>query len=234
MLVGDSVPMHLEATLESAAKPRGWRIVSAAFGGCSAMGERDALPDLSPNPASDDCPGTVVAAQQAMMNDVRPDVIVWWDRTGTESFYTDRGRAIGPESALWWRLRAQMIDAAVHRLTAEGAMVVFVAVEPSGLGVLPRLECSTCKGNAWVQYRTLHYDDVTRRWNAMLRTYARDHPDLAGYISITDRVCAEDVSPCDDTIDGRPARPDGVHYDGAGATLTARTILARIAPYVNR
>src|SRR5207249_3088482 len=38
MLVGDSVPLHLLDALERAASPRGWRIVSAASGGCPVTG----------------------------------------------------------------------------------------------------------------------------------------------------------------------------------------------------
>ena len=107
---------------------------------------------------------------------------------------------------------------------------MFVATEPMGIGVYNR--CTTWDETRncaeWVRYRMLLYEDVTRRWNRMLRAYARHHPAVAVYISITPDICHSDVSPCDDRINGVPARPDGTHYKNAGERKAARVLIHKI------
>jgi uncharacterized Fe-S center protein len=88
----------------------------------------------------------------------------------------------------------------------------------------------------WRWYFVRHYFDYVQRWNGMLRAYARDHPDLAVYTSITEVVCHPIASPCNDTIAdlGVLARTDGVHYDGPGVDLVIRSLRAQFADVVAR
>ena len=126
----------------------------------------------------------------------------------------------------FWQLRRTALDAAVRRFSADGAFVLLVATEPAGPGL---------GQGPWPRFEIEHYFDITTKWNAMMQRYAEEHPELAAYVSITDAVChAPITSPCDDTIDGISARPDGHHYDGPGATLAVDTLLAGIAPIVRR
>ena len=58
MLVGDSVPLHLESYFEQMAERRGWRVVSAARGACSVTGEQAFAPPPKNAPLHEarDCP----------------------------------------------------------------------------------------------------------------------------------------------------------------------------------
>jgi hypothetical protein len=83
-----------------------------------------------------------------------------------------------------------------------------------------------------LRFRFEHFDDITARWNTMMRRYAAQHPDIAAFIDITPEVCHDKASPCDDRIDGVPARPDGTHYEGPGEALISTVITDEIAPWM--
>jgi len=228
MLAGDSVPHHLEPQLEAQAAERGWRVVSAAHGSCPVTGETVTYLDGVPVREADECRDTIVAEQDALIGRVGPDLVLWWDRWSVSSFLTDEGQLTVSGSARFWRERHKALDLAVTRLTSQGATVVFVAIEPPGWAITTR--CSDERCNEWVRFQIAHYDDITSRWNSMLRRYAQRHPGSAAFVSITDVVCAVDSSPCDDDLDGVPARPDGTHYEGAGAELAAGALIELLAP----
>ena len=75
-----------------------------------------------------------------------------------------------------------------------------------------------------------HYFDATARWDALLKRYATQHPKQAAYIDISSAVLKTIASPCDDTVDGVTARPDGVHYEGPGIPLVVNALLERLRP----
>jgi peptidoglycan/LPS O-acetylase OafA/YrhL len=234
LFTGDSVPKWLESTLERSAKPRGWRIFSAAIGGCSVTGEVLLEPDASPLPGTADsqCPTVVPQTQDAMIAADHPDIVVWWDRFSITGFQTADGERVAAGSDRFWELKRTVLDDAVHRLTSGGAKVVFVATEPPGIALDDRAQCPGCT-RPWIAFEIAHYEDVTQRWNAMMRDYARKHPDLAGFVSVTDTICARDVSPCDDRIDGVPARPEGTHYGDVGKPIVVEALLDALAPYLD-
>jgi hypothetical protein len=112
-------------------------------------------------------------------------------------------------------------------------MVVFVATEPPGLGVL-KDRCSERHCDPWVRFQIERYDDVTTPWNALMHSYAEQHPDLAAYVSVTGTICRSNVSPCDDTIDGVLARIDGTHYRGIGQDTVVKLLLDLFEPVLVR
>ena len=230
MLTGDSVPMHLESTFERVASDEfgGWRVVSAARGGCSVSAETTIRPDGRPY-RGEKC-SEVVGYQKALIRQMDPDVVVWWDRWSMAGFATADGTVVKRGTPLFWRVRARSLARTIDRLTRRGAVVLFVAVEPPGTEVATRCEHWACMD--WMRFMIDHYQDVARRWNATMRAYASSHPGKARYISITDLVCHKDVAPCVDTMGGVTARPDGTHYQGVAADRVVRLILSRIRPIV--
>jgi peptidoglycan/LPS O-acetylase OafA/YrhL len=230
MLAGDSVPLRLGAALERAAGSPVWRIVSALSGGCPVSGEAHVL-YYDPTRESAKCPG-VPARQDALIRSMHPNIVVWWDRWSVSSFVTAGGKHVTAGSPLFWKLRRAALARAVDRLTRDGAMVVFVATEPPGEGIMRRCTSEHCDG--WVRFQIEHYRDVTSRWNEIMRIYATRHPDLAAFVSLTETVCRSDRAPCNDLIDGVPARPDGTHYEGAGEQEAAATLVALLTPIVAR
>jgi len=231
LLTGDSVPLHLWSTLEQVSQPRGWRILSAAIGACAVTGEAH-VSALNPKQVTTEC-RAAPGKQNAMIRRYHPNIVVWWDRWSLSSFLTGSGRVVRSNTPLFWKLRAAALDAAVKRLTRDGAVVVFVATEPLGEGVSASIHCSP-QCNPWLQFQIDRYDDVTTRWNKLLSDYAKAHPTLAVFVSITDIICHTNTSPCNDLIDGVPARPDGTHYRDAGAQKAATAIVNALAPIIAR
>jgi hypothetical protein len=229
MIVGDSVPLRLEAALERAGVTRGWRVVSAAKGDCPVSGEPHVY-DWNPPHQSLMCL-QVPAAQDALIRTTDPRVVVWWDRLSLSNFITPGGKHVTSGSARFWKLRMATLATTVNRLTAGGAMVVFVATEPPGEAMATR--CG--KGcDHWVKFQINHYTDITSRWNGIMRAYAAAHPDRAAFVSLTPAICRTDIPLCDDRIDGVPARPDGTHYESTGEQKVVITLLDLLAPIVMR
>ena len=231
MLVGDSVPQNLAVTFERHAAERGWRIVTATHGGCPVTGEVATHLNGEQIRHADACTGDIVTHQDELVGQIEPDIVLWWDRWSLSSYVTSKGELALTGSDLFWRDRRRTLALAVERLSARGATVVLLATEPPSTTILDR--CSPRRCHEWIDIQVTRYDDVTSRWNAMMERYAARHPRTSAFISITDVVCAADVSPCVDTIGGMPARADGIHYVGAGADLAAGTITRLLAPYMS-
>ena len=229
MLVGDSVINHLTVPLEQAMGSLGWRVVSGAHGGCSVTGEEMLAPNGNPVPVSEVCPGQAVKDEEAVLRQDDPDVVLWWDRMSVSSFLTANGQKVMGGTPQWWALRRATLAAAVERLSAKGAFIVFVGTEPPGPGI-EGPNCGTVERCEWRNYQVQHYFDATARWDALLKRYATQHPKQAAYIDISSAVCKTIASPCDDTVDGVTARPDGVHYEGPGIPLVVNALLERLRP----
>ena len=230
MVVGDSVPERLAVPLERAMDQRGWRMVSAAHGGCSVTGETNSDTGGVALHESNACAETIVPEQDELIREVDPQVVVWWDRWVLYDFLTAEGEHVQTGTARFWALRKAGLESAVRRLTAGGATVAFVGVEPPGAGICGDRTLAACGER--LRFRVEHYHDITARWNAIMQGYARRHPDLAEFIDITHSLCHEETSPCDDRVDGVPARPDGTHYGGPGGEFVAALLADDIAPWV--
>ncbi len=230
LLVGDSVPQRLEVALDRELETLGWRLVSATHGGCPVTGELTLLDDGEPMPISLVCPAEVVTSQDAAVTASHPDIVLWWDRLSIAGFRTVDGESVAGGTRRFWDLRRDGLASAVERLRREGGTVVFVATEPPG----QEMWQGPCDGARclWMGYQVDHYDDITTRWNSLLREYVAAHPGETAVIDIGRVICREQVALCDDTVGGAPARPDGSHYEGAGADLAITTLLAQLAPYL--
>jgi peptidoglycan/LPS O-acetylase OafA/YrhL len=219
MLTGDSVPLHLTAAFERAAATRGWRVVSATAGGCPVSAEQPHCQAL-------------ITRQDTLIRTMHPDIVLWWDRWSLADFVTPAGDPVRSGTGRFWKLRRAALATTVERLSRDGATVVFMATEPPGEGMLTR--CTERRCHPWIRFQIDHYNDITSKWNRIMRGFAEQNPDLAAFVSVTDVVCKSDVSLCDDLIDGVPARPDGTHYEGAGEQLVVATVLDLLAPILAR
>ena len=90
LLVGDSVPLHLESTFEQEAQGRGWRIVSAAQGACPVSGENPTGANAEPLHEAQGCPTVVVNQQDQDISQYHPNLILWWDRWSVSDYVTAR------------------------------------------------------------------------------------------------------------------------------------------------
>ncbi|MBI4261034.1 MAG: hypothetical protein HY658_10750, partial [Actinobacteria bacterium] len=226
MLTGDSVPLRLQVAFEEEAESRGWRVVSAARGACSVSGEQAVARSGRMLHVGSNCPTAIPRLQSELIRTADPDVVIWWDRWSISDFLTEEGKHVRSGTPRFWRLRRAALRDTLERLTAGGARVLLVGTEPPGSAVLERNWTEAW----WVQFQIDAYDDVTSRWNDLLRGYAEGHPDVTAFLSLTGAICHVDEPLCDDTIEGVPARPDGIHYEGAGATRVTDLLAGAIAP----
>jgi peptidoglycan/LPS O-acetylase OafA/YrhL len=227
MLVGDSVPHRLEAAMDRMGESRGWRIVSEAQGACSVTGETEISVDGELIHEARACPD-VPAAQDSLIRESDPDVVVWWDRWSVSSFVSADGERVISGTPRFWELRRSILQDAVERLTVQGAKVLFIGTEPPGMAAAERCEIASCP--QWRQFLIDHYVDITSRWNEIMSRYASQHPEIASYASLTEVICRRDVAPCDDSINGVPARVDGSHYGAVGEKVAAEAIGGFIEP----
>ena len=230
MLVGDSVPLRLSVSFDRTLADRGWRLVTSVFGSCPVTGEAPAHTDGTPIRDADRCSEEITVHQNRLLRSADPDVIVWWDRWALSGFLLG-DEYVRSGTPRFWRLRRQGLERTAERLMSRGSTVVFVAVEPPGVGIETRCSSGACPD--WIRFQLDRYDDVTTRWNDLMRRFAAQHPSRATYVSVTDVVCAADAAPCDDRLGGVPLRPDGTHYEGAGVELAIETLLDRLAPVLD-
>ncbi len=232
MLVGDSVPRHLTVALDRAMTDRGWRVFSATFGSCPVTGEEPARADGTAVRSATHCSTHVVQEQDRIVRTSDPEIVLWWDRWSLSDFLTPAGEVVRSGTSRYWELRRTGVRHAVERLSSGGATVVFVATEPPG-ATIGAERCTEADCHRFVRLQIDRYHDLTSRWNAMLHRFAERHPDRAYFLSVTDVICRTDAAPCDDRIDGVPARPDGTHYEGVGETVVIATLLRLMAPVMD-
>ena len=205
-------------------------MVTAAHGGCSVTGETNSDTNGAALHESNQCAETIVPEQEGLIRTADPDVVVWWDRWVLYDFLTADGEHVQTGTARFWALRKAGLETAVQRLTAGGATVALVGIEPPGTQICGGRPVESCAER--LRFRVERYHDITTRWNEIMQQYAERHPDLAEYVDITHGVCHDAASPCDDQIDGVPARPDGTHYGGPGGAFVSNLLAGEIAPWM--
>jgi peptidoglycan/LPS O-acetylase OafA/YrhL len=222
VLVGDSVPQRLAPELAAAAAAHGYVVISATRGSCPATGV--ALVDARGRPWGPGplCATDVPARQDAAVKQYRPALVLWWSRYELADRVDASGRPVAFGSPAYWALQRHAFERRTHALTRDGAKVVAVQIERTGVGV--RLRCRPGSCGPFV-YRLVHATTAQDVWNAFLASH-RSGPVRS--ISIQSLVCHDRASPCNDRLpSGVPARFDGTHYGPAAAPVVARAVIDR-------
>jgi peptidoglycan/LPS O-acetylase OafA/YrhL len=222
VLVGDSVPQRLAPELSAAAARYGYVVISATRGSCPATGV--ALVDARGRPwgPGPRCATDVPARQDAAIAQYRPALVIWWSRYELADRVDARGRPVPFASRAYWALQRQAFVRRTAALTRDGAVVVAVQIERSGLGMATRCTPSACGP---FLSRLLHDTAAEDAWNAFLASHRAG---AVRSISIERLVCHDNASPCNDRLrNGVLARPDGTHYGPAAALLVARAVIDR-------
>jgi SGNH domain (fused to AT3 domains) len=222
LLVGDSTAETMYPFLRDAAAAHGITIESAARIGCGVIdGEpktddgqsyRDIFGDTS------QCAGITGAMQANLLATEHPDLIVWlsgwesWPNRVLDGQLVHFGTIGGNKAVI------THIDAAVSRLTAGGARLVFMPVAP----------------NAYPSVRgvpTYANDARLVQLAKVLRTYARQHTDKVSLIDLPMILCPNANGPgCPAEVAPgiRPRNLDGFHFDGDGAVWLANQLTAML------
>ena len=222
VLVGDSVPQRLAPELARAAAPYGYVVISATRGSCPATGV--AVVDAAGRPwgAGTACAHDVPPRQDAAVAAYRPALVIWWSRYELADRVDARGRPVPFGSPAYWRLQEEAFAVRTAALARDGAIVVAVQIERSGLGMATR--CTPAKCGPFLR-RLVDATAAQDHWNAFLASHT--HGSVRS-ISIEAAVCRNTLSPCNDRLrDGTLARPDGTHYSPEAAPAVARTVIDR-------
>jgi peptidoglycan/LPS O-acetylase OafA/YrhL len=222
VLVGDSVPQRLAPDLARAAARDRYVVISATRGSCPASGVAVVGVTGKPWGAGEVCATDVPARQDAAIAKYRPALVIWWSRYELADRVDARGRPVRFASPAYWALQRQAFANRTAALTRDGAIVVAVQIERSGLGMSTR--CTPEKCGPFLE-RLVKATAAQDTWNAFLASHTSG---AVRSISIQHLVCHDSASPCNDRLaDGSLARPDGTHYSSAAAPVVARAVIAR-------
>jgi hypothetical protein len=221
-LVGDSVPQRLAPDLARAAARYGYVVVSATRGSCPATGVAVVGATGTPWGAGDVCATDVPARQDAAIARYHPALVIWWSRYELADRVDAHGRPVRFASPAYWRLQQQAFATRTAALTRDGAIVVAVQIERSGLGMATRCRPRSC--GPFLR-RLITATAAQNAWNAFLASHRSGRVRSIGIQSL---VCHDAASPCNDRLpDGSLARPDGTHYSSEAAPAVAQAVIAR-------
>jgi SGNH domain (fused to AT3 domains) len=221
LVVGDSVAKMYSAYFTVEAAKHGYSVVEAAWPGCPATGVAKVL--SSGKAFRHGCSPKVANAQDALVAEYRPALVIWWSRYELAPRKGLDGKMLPLGSKAWFRAQETSFDQRVAALTRLGARLVTVQIEPPGPDLAVR---NPTEHYFLVGQTLLHRQDVVNGWNAFLGSH--QGPDVFS-ISIRHLVCHNDRVPCDDRLqDGQSARPDGVHYSDTAMRLFAPVIFKKI------
>src|SRR5581483_12235857 len=217
-----SVPQRLAPDLARAAGRYGYVVISATRGSCPATGVAVVGVRGKPWGAGDVCATDVPARQNAAIARYRPALVIWWSRYELADRVDAHGRPVPFASPTYWKLQRQAFAARSAALTRDGAIVVAVAIERSGLGMATR--CAPQECGPFLR-RLVSATGAQDTWNAFLASHRSGR---VRSITIQRLVCHNNASPCNDRLpDGTLARPDGTHYSAEIAPVVAQAVIAR-------
>lgn len=133
------------------------------------------------------------------------------------------GQRLTFASAKWDAVMSAILDRVITTLNGKGARVVLLTQPPTTSARVPGTP------REWWTPSESRFDHV----NDLIRAAAARHADVSTVIDLAAFVCP--TSPCSSQLDApgsaplRP-RPDGVHYDVAGAPVVARWLENQLAP----
>jgi SGNH domain (fused to AT3 domains) len=221
LLVGDSTAETMFPFLRDAAAARGVEVRSAARIGCSVIDGDPKLDDGRPYVDiygdTSQCDAITSSEQDRLLATQRPDLVVWlseweaWPNRVLDGQLVHFGTIPGNKAIL------AHIDAAVARLTAGGARVVFMPTAPRASPSVRGL-ANPAGDSRIVQLAKL------------LRSYARQHTDKVSLVDLptilqcpTGNTCPAEVGP-----GIRPRNLDGFHFDGDGAVWLAEQLMSML------
>ena len=144
VLVGDSVPQRLAPDLARAAARYGYVVVSATRGSCPATGVAVVGVTGKPWGAGDVCATDVPARQDAAIARYRPALVIWWSRYELADRIDAHGRPVRFASPGLLEAAEARVRDPHTALTRDGAIVVAVQIERSGLGIATRCTRAEC------------------------------------------------------------------------------------------
>ena len=221
LVVGDSVAKLSSPYFAAEAAKEGYSLVTAAWPGCPATGVPKVYSDGTHPKRT--CAPFVANTQDAMVQQYRPALVIWWSRYELGPRMGASGKMLRLGSKAWFRAQETSFNERVAALTKLGARLVTVQIEPPGPDLAVR---NPGEHYFLVGHTLLHRQDVVNGWNAFLAGHRG--PNVFS-VSIRHLVCHDNTVPCNDSLpNGQPARPDGIHYSPQALQLLGPRIFAKI------
>jgi hypothetical protein len=222
LLVGDSTAVTMFPFLRDAGAARGISVGVAGRIGCGVIDGAPKLDDGRPYidyfGDTSQCAGISLALQSQMLASLNPDLVVWlsgwesWPNRVVDGQLVHFGTITGNKTIF------SRIDAAVGRLTAGGARLVFLPAAP----------------NAYPSVRGLvniEGDSRLAELANLLRWYTRQHTDKVSLVDLptilgcpTEEKCPAEVAP-----GIRPRELDGFHFYGDGSAWLAEQLIGMLS-----
>lgn len=229
LVVGDSVAKLFSDDFVEAAGKHGYAVVTAAHPGCPAIGFGKVYSTgvkFKRNTCSE-----VVRTQDAMVEKYRPALVIWWSRYEVAPRLGPDGKVLPLGSSAYWRTEQASLEQRARALTARGARLVTIQIEPPGPALAVR---NPSEKHFLVGQTLLHRWGVVKAWDAFLASHRG--PTVFS-ISVDSLICHDAKNPCNDSLpNGETARPDGIHYSDTAQRLLAPPIfdavwrIARLEP----
>jgi peptidoglycan/LPS O-acetylase OafA/YrhL len=217
LLIGDSTACSLWPGLQAAGSVSGIFVDQGSVFGCGvASGQITTTRNESITPHSERCPQYVEQTVRRALARARPTVVVWM------SIWEKSDLVVNGETVIAGTRRGEqeirsLMDAALARLTAGGARVVMIT------------EAAPAPNPAQgTQQSSVAADDAGYvRLNALLRRFARRHPDQVAVADLAGKLCPSGP-PCQELIEGMHPRPDGRHFTPSAAVWAAQWLLPQL------
>jgi peptidoglycan/LPS O-acetylase OafA/YrhL len=218
MVLGDSTACSLLPGIEAVAPDAGMDIGPAAVIGCGIVtGEVTSTAETVPA-GGDRCPQLMRDAEAAARAAVGPPGVVLWMSVWEKNDLVVDGERVAFGSARWREIMEGRVDAALARLTADGARVLLVTQPSHAEGryqgqVVPRSDA---------------LDREFTRLNRYLRTVAAAHPDRVTLVDLAEKICPGGP-PCAREVAGRVPRPiDGAHFTPEAAVWVSEWLVPQL------
>jgi hypothetical protein len=211
-VIGDSVAHDYAYYLARELGPHGVRVVDGALSACpvGSLSLISHIHGVVKLLRDGNCPGRVIARQNAMINTYSPRVILW--HSITEIWDIGVGRRSVEAGSPEWRTRVMAEwDDTLKRITRGGAKVV--VVQPLWYEHNPPAKLDA-PGRSAEKVR-----DLYTRWAAL-------HRDKVVLFDVAPLVCPTGP-PCE-LVNGIDFRPDTTHFDDPGGALVASYLATHI------
>ncbi len=223
LLLGDSVARALTPGLAQQAARDDSTLVQAAWQRCSPTGLLVVPNGLTaPDVAGLACARQARPAISSALATYRPQRVLvteYWSHH--QSLLVD-GEVLAPGSAAHTSALERAYLALVEEIGRALARVVLVELPPPGLSIGPSVAAGRPAGSATPAPGGAYVEG----FNRMLREVARQRPDVATTVDVSDVLCPD--GSCAAVQHGRVVRGDGVHVTAAFSRVLAPVLLRRV------
>ncbi|MFI0424228.1 acyltransferase family protein [Spongiactinospora sp. 9N601] len=219
-LVGDSVAASLQPGLASAARQRGYTLVSGARPGCG-VGTSLLLDETGhPFPRSEICAERTPRLQHELIDRFHPRAVLWHSARDRMEIRAG-GRRLHAGTPEWTARLYANWDAALNRLSAQGTRVI-VLLPAWGPGASAQ---SSCGGELNLTPAECDRTSVTtEHLRRLYREWAGHHPQQVSLLDLGAMLCPGGL-PCPPDDGPARLRADGVHFTEQAARRLAPRIL---------